>query len=340
MHDTNELEKHLTGKSKKIAVFQPMKLGNFLCVIPAIRSLKKSFPQATISFIGLPWAKIIIPRFASYFNDFIEFPGYPGLTEQIRLNKFIPFLKKVWKEKFDVIFQMQNDGQIANSLVSLFKSKFLVGFCRGNNYRSHTGLFMEYSDQDSESRRYLKLIESLGLQTDSGELEFPLINEDYTELLKLAPKNLLTQRYACIYPVAHEKGKRLPLELFAFIADTCAASGLEVMFTGEKRERELAPGIIKYMKYSARNLAGKTSLGGTAALIKNASLLVSNDTGISYVAAALKTPSVFFAISSDTKKWPPLNSFPNRVINVREITNVHQAFHYVEKTLEQFHLVS
>jgi ADP-heptose:LPS heptosyltransferase len=69
------------------------------------------------------------------------------------------------------------------------------------------------------------------------------------------------------------------------------------------------------MREPARDLAGCTTLGGLAALIARARLLVCNDTGVSHIAAAMRTPSVVIACGSDPKRWAPLDRELHRVLS-------------------------
>src|SRR5690606_20860989 len=57
----------------------------------------------------------------------------------------------------------------------------------------------------------------------------------------------------------------------------------------------------------AVDLTGATSLGVLAALVARCRLVVSNDTGMSHVAAAVQTPSVVVASGSDVNRWAPLD---------------------------------
>jgi len=68
------------------------------------------------------------------------------------------------------------------------------------------------------------------------------------------------------------------------------------------------------MRQAALDLAGRTTLGGLAALIARARLLVSNDTGVSHIAAAMRTPSVIVACGSDPRRWAPLDCELHRVL--------------------------
>ncbi len=70
-HSTQDLCK------KSIAVFRSLPgLGDFLCVIPALRALRAAFPTAQIVWIGLPNVAEWVTRFDHYIDEFVEFPGY------------------------------------------------------------------------------------------------------------------------------------------------------------------------------------------------------------------------------------------------------------------------
>src|ERR1700712_4879515 len=95
---------------KKIAVFRALHLGDMLCAIPAIRSLRMAYPDAEITLLGLPWAASFARRFNNYFDRFIRFPGYPGLPEQeFDAEEFFSFLQKIQEEEFDLLLQMQDN---------------------------------------------------------------------------------------------------------------------------------------------------------------------------------------------------------------------------------------
>jgi ADP-heptose:LPS heptosyltransferase len=68
------------------------------------------------------------------------------------------------------------------------------------------------------------------------------------------------------------------------------------------------------MRYPSVNLAGQTDLGTMAALLSQASLLVSNDTGVSHLAAALRVPSVILFLASDPRRWAPQDRELHRVV--------------------------
>ncbi len=309
---------------KKIGIFRALQLGDMLCAVPAIRSLRRAYPEAEIILFGLPWAKVFVERFKEYFDGFIHFPGFDGLPEQrYDPEKFLQFVNRIRKENFDLILQMQGNGTIVNKLMFELNAKHIAGFYNDESC-VNSDLFIKYPNKDHEIYRHLKLINQLGIDSAGDELEFPLFENDELELQDFFASS--KKKYVIVHPGSRGAMRQWPPKFFAVIADYCYESGFAIVVTGTNDEKEITDELIKRMHHRAINFTGKTSLGAVALLIKNASMLVANCTGVSHIASALKTPSIIISMDGEPERWAPLDSAIHRVIDCSRQSNFNDVY--------------
>lgn len=300
---------------QKIVVFRALQIGDMLCAIPALRALRRAYPEAKITLVGLPWAKMLIERFPEYFDELITFPGYPGFPEQpVDRLAFPDFLKNLQEQNFDLALQMQGSGTISNPLVDLFAAKNTAGFYIKDNYCPNKALFTEYPGNIHEIFRHLKLMEALGITNYTTELEFPLTSKDHEDF-KRSALPVTPKQYVIIHPGARGLNRQWEPKNFAVIGDYCIRLGVQVVITGTKDEMDIAENVMSYMEHEPINAVGKTSLGAVAVLIKNAAALISNCTGVSHIASALKTKSIVISLDGEPHRWGPLNHEIHKTID-------------------------
>jgi len=83
---------------------------------------------------------------------------------------------------------------------------------------------------------------------------------------------------------------------------------MTVLLTGNVAERDLVRTFICNYSGTAIDATEAKSVEQTAALLKRCDLLVSNDTGIMHVGAAIGTPTVGLFGPNSPKHWAPVGS--------------------------------
>lgn len=296
-------------------------LGDLLCAVPAWRALRAALPKAKIMLIGLPGAQSFVQRFHHYLDDWLEFPGYPGIPEGWQSPRHLPaFLLQVQQQEFDLALQMHGSGIISNCFTVLLGAKLNAGFFLPGQYCPDRERFLPYPEQEPEVWRHLRLMEFLGIPLQGEELEFPLKQADWLACQRIATEqDLQPGEYVCIHPGASVSDRRWSPEKFAIVADAIAKLGFKIVLTGTAAEAGLTQTVAAAMLAPAVNLAGRTSLGAMAAWLKGCSLLICNDTGVSHLAAALQVKSVVIFSNSDPERWAPLNRQRHRIVKVQEL---------------------
>jgi ADP-heptose:LPS heptosyltransferase len=318
-----------SGEVRSIAIFRALKLGDMLCATPALRAIRERWPRAHIALVTLPWFRELADGYSHLFDELIEFPGYPGLPEQLSDSEDIEsFLRRMRARAFDLVVQMHGSGEVTNPLVLRFEGRCTVGFRLSDGDPSDQGTFLPWVEDRPEPLRWLDLLAQLGIPSCGTWLEPPVRDGDVTDLkreLGLAAKTIV-----CVHPGASIPKRRWPAAAFAAVADRLAERGSVVVLTGGPDERDLTAQVSSLMRRLAVDLGGRTSLRQLAALISNATLLVSNDTGLSHVAAATRTPSVIVSPVSDPRRWAPIDGYRHRVVDARCGATVEQVWDVVE----------
>lgn len=304
-----------TMAPRRIAVFRALQLGDLLCAVPALRAMRAAWPQARICLIGLPWAADFARRMP-YVDEFIEFPGFPGMPErQPDLARWPAYVAMVRAHHFDLAIQMHGSGLLTNSLVAALGIPHNAGFYLPEQEGPLPEFAIPWPEQMSEVHRLLALAERLGAPARGDHLELPILAEEAVAWAELHQELPLTPRgYICVHPGARLATRRWPVDRFAAVADRLAQEGYLILLTGTADEAPLTAAVANEMSEPAEDLAGRTSLGTLAALVAQAELVICNDTGMSHVAAAMCTPSVVVCCGADPVRWQPLNAERHQVL--------------------------
>lgn len=232
------------------AVFRALQLGDMLCSVPALRALRATCPQACITLVGLPWAHAFAARFPHYVDDFLPFPGFPGLPERAPDLQAIPgFIAEAQACRFDLALQLHGDGRLSNAVVGLFGAAQCAGFGESGE----ADAFLPYPDRGSEIERLLALTTHLGAPSPYSRLEFPLRDEDHAELAASGlADGIEAGGYLCLHAGARDVARRWPAECFAALGDWLhEATGLPLVLTGSADEQPLTARVRAGMKAPA-----------------------------------------------------------------------------------------
>ena len=130
------------------------------------------------------------------------------------------------------------------------------------------------------------------------ELTQPRLRVDAAEIETTKRRFGIEGRYAVLCPGA-EYG---PAKRWPYFKEAAARLGMPALLLGSANDRPAAAGI------AGKDLVGKTTLDEAICLIAGAAVVVSNDSGLMHVAAALERPQVALFGSSSPLHTPPASS--------------------------------
>lgn len=305
---------------RRIAVFRALYLGDLICAMPALRALRRRFPRAEVTLIGLSWAEAFVRRFRASVDRFLEFPGYPGILEvEVVPERIERFLEEQRAYGYNLALQMHGDGSVSNSFVADLRAQVSLGYRQGADDRLTVSL--PYNPDEHEILRWLRLGALVGAPGDDVQTEFPTTRIEEAGAGALLSdgatwKGTRSGPLVGLHPGAKDPARRWPPERFAAVADELADHyAARIVLTGSGGEREITAAVRRAIRAPALDLAGRTDLGTFAAVIARLDLLVTNDTGASHIAAATRTPSVILFGPSRPERWAPLDRARHRVVD-------------------------
>ncbi|HYN89192.1 MAG TPA: glycosyltransferase family 9 protein [Ardenticatenaceae bacterium] len=326
---------------KRIAIYRALFLGDLLCTVPAFRALRRRFPDAEVTLIGLPWAATFVRRFGHYLDRFVAFVGYPGINEVVVVpDQVARFFQEQHAYGYDVALQMHGDGSVSTGFVADLGARLTLGYRSG----AHDGRLtasLPYDPDEHEVLRWLRLVALLGADSDDSTPEWPSTQGEErqaarllrgicdqtpevfkpSEVSKTAGVSGASEVFGAapligLHPGAKDPARRWPPECFAALGDALAERyGARLLITGSTEEAPIAAAVKRAMRAPALDLCGKTDLGTFAAVVARLDLLVTNDTGASHVAAATTTPSVALFGPTRPGQWSPLDRARHRVVD-------------------------
>jgi len=273
---------------RSILIIRPGGIGDALLLTPAINLLRTTFSNASITVLAErrnAGAFSLVPAIDSLLL-------YDNYTDLLHLFGY----------KFDLIIDTEQWHRMSAVIARLIPSYIKIGFDT-NERRNLFTHPVAYSHGDYEAQSFINLLKPLEISAEFDNLT-PYLTIPETAFAEVGPLlGSLTAPYISIFPGASVKERRWGVEKFASLVQRIAASGVSSVIIGGKDDKDSAEAILG--TGDGLNLAGRTSLAGTAAVIAGSRLLVSGDSGVLHIAAGIGIPSISFFGAGIAEKWAP-----------------------------------
>jgi ADP-heptose:LPS heptosyltransferase len=274
-----------------ILIIRFSSIGDIVLTTAFIRQVRAAFPEARIDYlIKKPFSQLI--RYNPHINTIYtfdsssKFSGLKSLREELKKNdyRFIFDLQNNFLSNYILkAFPKAEIGQIDKLKVN----RALLVYFKINRYREIFPVPL----------RYLKTAQFAGVKDDRLGLELFLGGE-------IKPP-VINGKYIALAPGAAHYTKRWPIERFKELIETITNHfNYSIVLLGGKEDVE-TPSSLESLPHLI-NYCGKLTLLESAAVIKNAQLLISNDSSLMHIAAAVKTPiaAIFGSTSAELGFFP------------------------------------
>jgi heptosyltransferase-2 len=286
----------------KILVVGPSWIGDTILAQPLFRLLHETHAQAAVDVLAPAWTLALLERMPEVRHAVLNPFGHGELKLAARRR----LGRDLAGAGYDQAIVLPNSFKSA--LVPYFAGIPLRTGFRGE---SRWGVLNDVRHLD-ERALPLMVQRYAALASARGEPVMPpprtrIAVDEAARLATLAKLRLEpTGPVAALCPGAeYGPAKRWPLHHYAELGKRLAERGMEVWTVGSARERGLGEEIARLSDGICRNLCGMSSLGEAMDLIASSAVVVSNDSGLMHVAAALGRPLVALYGSSSPDFTPP-----------------------------------
>ncbi|MGI9054237.1 MAG: lipopolysaccharide heptosyltransferase II [Pyrinomonadaceae bacterium] len=299
----------------KIVVRGTNWIGDAVITIPALKELRRIFPDAEIFLHTRSWAKGIFQD-ADFIDEILAFEKSGSKFKTV-----LSQAKNLERQNFDLAILF------TNSFESAFTAKLArIPRCFGYGKEGRSFLLTDrveipvWKNEKHDVFYYLNLIaeiEKSFFGTETVLQSDPKVNLKVSEERKSAVRKILEESgvdlskktVALGVGSTNSRAKRWQTESYAELNDRLQSDlNMNVILVGGQDELNISREVFEKSKIKPVILTGKTSLSEAVAVLSEVDLLVSNDMGLAHIAPAVGTKTLVIFGPTNPLTTQPLGS--------------------------------
>jgi lipopolysaccharide heptosyltransferase II len=284
---------------RRILIIRPGGIGDAVLLAPALVALRARYPGATIT--------VMAERRNAAIFDLCPVP------DRVLRYDVPRELRTALRGRYDLVIDTEQWHRLSAVVARLASSPVRIGYATNERSRLFTHL-IAYSHEDYEVTSFFRILAPLGIETpETVPVPFLSLPRKAREESAVLLGSVAERDYQVIFPGASIPLRRWGAKRFRELARLLELDGRTIVVVGGEMDIVDAETIAGK---TGLNLAGRSSLAGTAAIIAGASLLISGDSGLLHMAVGLGTATVSLFGPGRQRKWGPRGS-GDLVINHR-----------------------
>ncbi|MFT3741490.1 MAG: lipopolysaccharide heptosyltransferase II [Gammaproteobacteria bacterium] len=296
----------VTSKSPKILIIAPAWVGDLVMAQTLFKLLKSQHPNITIDVLAPPWSYPLLQSMPEVDRTWIaDFPH-----KKLRLWQRYRLARQLRQQRYTQAILLPNS--LKSALVPYW-AQIPIRTGWRKEWPRH---WLVNDTRTLDKAQLPKMIErfaALGLPKDQSlpaVLPWPALSVSTDRVESTLAKLQLTRPQQPLLVLApgaeYGPAKRWPAQHFAAVVKAKTQQGWCVWLLGSTKDVEVNAEIQQACGGAALNLAGETQLSEAVDLLSLATVVVSNDSGLLHIAAALQKPVVAIYGPTSPTFAPPL----------------------------------
>lgn len=291
---------------KNVLIVGPAWVGDMVMAQSLFKLLKQRDPDLSIDVLAPSWSHGLLERMPEVRQTWV----LPFAHGELNLRKRYQLAKSLRSQNYQQVIVLPNS----------FKSALLPFWTKiplRTAWRGEWPRFLLLNDARRLDKIRLPLMvqrfAALALEPQAALpeiLPWPGLSiAPETRAAALAKHQLsLPEKLLVLAPGAEfGPSKRWPVKHFAAVANAKIVEGWGVWILGSAKDQPVSQEIVDLTQGRAIDLSGRTSLAEAIDLMSLASVVVTNDSGLMHIAAAVGRPIVAIYGSTSPQFTPPLS---------------------------------
>jgi ADP-heptose:LPS heptosyltransferase len=259
----------------KILIIRFSSIGDIVLTTPVIRCFRKKYPDAAIHYLT-----------KKSFKSIIESNPYVNKVHLLQ-EDFDAMLQELKAEQFDYIIDLHHNLRTLR-IKKRLKKISAASYNKLNIEKwVYTSFKINVLPKIHIVDRYLKTAAVLGVEDDGSGLDYFIPVANKVKQNDIPASHQLG--YIALVIGAALATKRLPVHK---LQELCRLIKYPVILLGGKEDVENGSEIALTDDIKIYNACGKFNLNESADLLQNAKLIITHDTGLMHIAAALQKPII------------------------------------------------
>ncbi|MCX7957158.1 MAG: glycosyltransferase family 9 protein, partial [Endomicrobia bacterium] len=289
-------------------------LGDMIMMMPIIKALYDKYPYSEYQLLTIPRSKDVAIK-VGFFSKVFVLPIHYKMINLWKIKDFIEILIKLRREKFDVIINLRE----VNSLLGMLKIFLIKNFVKSNlligyGKKYYKKIFDFYCQAENfssvnEVELTYKLLSSLGIKGKPDYIFYPLDGksqnwaEKYIESKTISNSDILIG----FCPGSFRPSRRWPLNYWKELAYKIVNnySNAKIFVFGSRDEKKLSQEISSNISSVIETHNDIDDFNELSAVMNKMDIVITNDTGIMHLAAALKRRVICIFGPGDVTRYIP-----------------------------------
>lgn len=291
---------------ENILIIGPSWVGDTIMSQALFKLLKRNNPQVSIDVLAPKWTFSVLSRMPEV-TQAIEMPIKHG---ELKLSLRYNLAKQLQKQQYQQAIVLPNSFKSA--IIPL-----LARIPKRTGWLGESRYFVLNDYRRLNPQRYPLMIEqylALGLPANATITkpypypEFHITKEQQEAVLQ-KHKPIWRNKPILAIGAGAEFGpaKRWPAAYFATVINQKINEGWDVWLFGSTKDKAITDKIMQLTNDQCENIAGRTELAETIDLLSLSQAVITNDSGLMHIAAALKKPLIAIYGSTSPIFTPPLS---------------------------------